>query len=484
MIDRNKKPNAKWSAVTKASALCLPLLFSACALGPDYERPEYQFNDYWYGDYGQESLDQDSLSRVRWWDLFDDPQLEEFIRQALDNNHDLRLAVLRIEEARSSATVAGSGLWPSLGIGVDASREKESALTNSEPTIENTFFFGPQLSWELDLWGANRRTKNAANAEFWASEYAAQAVRLSLISEVASTYFALQSADARLAISHETLKIREKGLDIAEKRFKGGLTSKLEVKQTEVELESTRALIPSIEQLRHELENRLSLLMGKQGERITLQTTLFDHALERKVGAGLPASLIERRPDIIEAENLLRASSERIGVAQAAFLPNISLTGSFGVESEEFQDLLSTNGQAWVIELNALAPLFNAGRISAQYKASKTRYQQDLVRYEQTVLKALHEVSDLINAFYKNQTALDAQATLVSASNEYLELAIKRYRNGVLAYIDVLDAQRRLFDAQLSESQVREKQLQITVDLYKALGGGWEQERQALSSTR
>ena len=261
---------------------------------------------------------------------------------------------------------------------------------------------------------------------------------------------------------------------IAEKRFKGGLTSKLEVKQAEVELASSRATIPRREQRKLAAENQISVLMGLPPQHLTLKSTLEEQFLPASVTAGLPSSLMERRPDIMQAEQTLVAASERIGVAKARLFPSISITGDLGIESAEFSDLLNSDGKYWILNIDVVMPLFNAGARKAELSAAQSRFNQARLQYEQVVIQALREVSDSLNQFHKSGESLEAILALQKASEEYLVLATKRYRNGVLAYLDVLDAQRLLFDAQIAASVARQDQLFALVNLYKALGGGWE----------
>lgn len=454
--------------------ICLCTYLSACVVGPDYERPVTELPEFWHVDLDYKSNDPNSLADQAWLDIFRDPQLRELINIALSNNREMLLALERIEEARSLYTVNRAPLFPTIDVELTGEREDESALTTDDPELSDELFLGPTIGWELDLWGKNRRTARAAYARYRSEEYGAQAVRLQLMADVSAAYFSLAGVVARLATNYDTLTSRERSLIIAEKRFKGGLTSKLEVKQAEVELAASRAFIPRAEQEQLALENLLAILLGEVPKHFTLESKLEEQYVPTAVTAGLSADLLERRPDIMQAEQQLIASSEAVGIATARLLPNITLTGGLGFQTEEFDDFFDDEGEYWIAQLDIAMPLFNAGARRAQLSAAQARFNQTRLRYEQVVLQALREVSDSLNQFYKSGELLQAQLSLESAAAEYLSLATKRYRNGVLAYLQVLDAQRQLFDAQIAVSIAREAQLRALVGLYKALGGGWE----------
>lgn len=454
--------------------MMLAATLTACMVGPDYERPESVTASDWHTDLKYKNISEPSLADSSWIDLFRDEQLRSVVQQALTQNKELLIAIERIEESRAIHRITRGSLFPSVDLELTGERENESSLTNSDAELSDELFFGPTARWELDLWGKNRRANNAAYAQYLATEYGAQAVRLSLISDVCQTYFNLQGLEGRLQINYSTLDSRKQAVEIADKRFRGGLTSSLEVKQAEVEYATTRASVPLVEQSKLVVENRLSVLMGLAPQHLTLESSLEDQYIPATVLAGLPSSLMERRPDIMQAEQNLITASESVGVATARLFPNIALTGSLGYETLEFDDLLSSDGKFWILNVDIAMPLFNAGARKAELSAAESRYNQARLRYEQEVIDALQDVSNALNQFYKSGESLEAQLALQKASEEYLSLATKRYRNGVLSYLDVLDAQRRLFDAQVDASLARQSQLFALVDLYKALGGGWD----------
>jgi len=489
-------------------SVILATAMTACMVGPDYQRPEIEMAQDWHADLAYRNDQGDPLGEKTWTDIFQDEQLQASIAIALEHNRTLLIAIERIEEARAVNRITRSALFPSIDLALGAEREHESALTEVNARTKNEIFFGPTFAWELDLWGGNRRANNAAYADYLAAGYGAQAVRLSLIADVSRAYFELQGVESRLETSIDTLgarehslliarkrhkggitskleviqsevelastRAREHSLLIARKRHKGGITSKLEVIQSEVELASTRAVIPQVEQSKLAVENQLSVLMGMPPQHLSMQRSLDDQFVPARVTAGLPSSLLQRRPDIMMTEQELIAASELIGASKARLFPNIRLTGDLGFQSAAFSDLLSSDGKFWIIELDVVMPLFNAGARRAELSAAESRFNQSRLNYERVVLEALREVSDALNQFYKSGESLQALLDLERSSAEYLGLAEKRYRNGVLAYLDVLDAQRLLFEAQISVSDARQAQLFALVDLYKALGGGWD----------
>jgi multidrug efflux system outer membrane protein len=461
-------------SVRRVGAILAMTVLSGCMVGPDYQQPEQVALDDWHADLSYQNLEGETLTDIAWFDIFQDEDLRELVKIALEKNKNLLVAIERIEEARASNRIVRSALYPTLNAELLGERENESARTNTNPERVDEVFFGLSAGWELDLWGGNRRASNAAFARYLSAEYGAQAVRLSVIADVSRSYFELQGVESRLDINRDTLGAREQALVIAEKRYKGGLTSKLEVIQSQVELSQTRALLPKIEQQKLIAENRLALLLGEPPGHRELSQRLRDQYIPTAVIAGLPSTLMERRPDVMRAEQALRSASESVGVATAQLFPSIRVTGAGGYESEDFDDMLDSDADFWILNLDVVMPLFNAGARRAQVSAAESRFNQSRIGYELVVLEAFREVSDSLNQFYKAGETLTAELELQSASAEYLSLAQKRYRNGVLAYIDVLDARRSLFEAQISVSNARQSQLFALVGLYKALGGGWD----------
>ena len=357
----------------KRLALLLAVLLSGCMLGPDYERPEVIAPAGWHADLAYSQVDGVPLYELEWVELFQDEDLRALILEALANNRDMLRAIERIEEARANNRVVRSALYPTVDLELLGEREDESARTNDDPEQVDEVFFGLTAAWEVDLWGRNRRASEAAFARYLSAEYGAQAVRLTLIAEVSEAYFALQGAEALLEINLDTLRAREKALDIAEKRHTGGLTSKLEVMQSRVELAQTRAIIPVVEQTKLAAENQLSILLGQPPTHRELAARLRDQYVPASVIAGLPSTLIRRRPDVLRTEQELRAASEGVGIATAGLYPSIQLTGSLGYESEDFDDMMDNDAEFWILNLDVAMPLFNAGARRAELSAAARR---------------------------------------------------------------------------------------------------------------
>jgi NodT family efflux transporter outer membrane factor (OMF) lipoprotein len=307
-----------------------------------------------------------------------------------------------------------------------------------------------------------------------ATEESRQAISVSLIGEIAAAYFELLDIDNRLKISERTVASREESIRIARLRKKGGVISKLEVQQAEVELASAKVTLPFLHKNRLIKENYLSILIGQAPGDIERRVGISEQALPPEVPVGLPGSLLQRRPDVRQAEQTLIAANAAIGIAKADFFPELTLTGAYGRESNELSDLLKSSGKTWIIGLDAIMPLFNAGKNRAQLAIAREQYEQASLNYRKIVLQSLKEVSDALESYSRSKEELEAHLDLVKSSQEYLRLATLRYYNGVLSYLDLLDAQRQLFNAELSLSESKRDRLVALVQLYKALGGGWQ----------
>ncbi|ARN72764.1 efflux transporter outer membrane subunit [Oceanicoccus sagamiensis] len=460
----------------RLSLIALALLVSSCMVGPDFESPEPDMPAEFYSSTENAQGGGRTLEELAWWELFQDPQLQSLIDTALKNNLDVKGALVAVETARARYGIERSNLFPTVDLFLGSERENSSLLTDGNDSISNTQELRFNIAWEVDLWGARRRANEAANAIYLSSSYALVGTQLSLISEVADTYIGILAAKGRLQIRENTVFARERALVIADKRFQGGLTSKLEVQQSRVELAEARAGIVDIEQDIFQLQSRLSILLGEEPQAFGITSSLLDQELPEGLVAGVPVSILKNRPDMMQAEQALQEATARLGIAKAAYYPRLNITGELGFETEEFSDLLDSDGQKWLVGGELLTPLFNAGRIRAEDKIAQLALEQAGLDYQQTLLDSLNEVSVALNRYHLSQRRLSEREVLEEASRAYLILAIKRYRNGVLAYIDVLDAQRKLLDAELSVNESKEIQLKSVVELYRALGGGWQPE--------
>ncbi len=456
--------------------LFLTLLFSglasACAVGPDYSRPDVRVSENFRMVEERTSLP--SLANLPWWELLKDPTLQELINVALAENRDLKRAVSVIEEfeARLAAArtsfipqVQGDARFPALG------RIGGFAL-DGFPSDFSYSVLG-NLSWELDVWGRIRRSTEASLADLLAREENRRAVVLALVSGVAQAYFDLLQFDMQLDIAKRTLESWEESVSIARARLRGGITSKLDADQFESERANAAARVAEFERRMIQKENALSVLLGSNPTNIKRGTLLTEQVMPPDVPAGLPSELLQRRPDIVQAEQVLAAATARIGVAKAARFPQVTLTGILGVASPRLSNLFTSEGRFGAAGFNLTGPLLNANALGFQQDVVEAQARQTLAQYEQTILVAFKEVEDALVAVHTAREQRQAQTEQVEALRSALRLANLRYRGGVTSYIDVLIAKRNLFDAELSLTETHRLHLVSVVQLYKALGGGW-----------
>jgi multidrug efflux system outer membrane protein len=454
------------------ASVLLAWTLAACSTGADYRRPDVEVPGGWRIAAGDPKV----VINESWWRLFDDPQLEALIEVARVENKELARAVARVEEARGLAAVARAQQFPQIGAQASAGRSRRAALENPLlPTINqvaNLYSTGLNASFELDLWGRLRRANEAARAQLLATQYSARVVQLAIVSQVARSYFDLRSLDLQLEIARRTLESRQKSLRLVRKRFEGGLVSELDVQQAESEAASAARSVPALEQQIVQRENELSILLGHNPEDIPRGRGIFEIA-SPPIPEGLPSDLLARRPDLLAAEQELVAANARVGVARAEYFPRISLTGLLGVESVELSSLFDARSRTWQIASGLAAPIFTAGRIRGQVEAVSAQEQQALYGYVLTIQQAFQEVEDSLIATRKIREQQAAQDLQVQAFLRTLRLATLRYENGYVSYLEVLDAQRSLFNAELQQVQLQGARLAAIVNLYKALGGGW-----------
>jgi multidrug efflux system outer membrane protein len=405
---------------------------------------------------------------------------------ALQNSYDVRVAAARVLEARGQLGITRSFLFPELNAEAAGGRERISENTFQGPPIDNEgnlFFLGLSLFYEIDFWGRLRRATEAARAEVLASEEAQAVVVQTLVTDLARAYFELRELDLELEIANRTVSSSENSLRLVRLRKERGVASGLDVSQSEVFLASTAAEIPDIERQIEQKENEISVLLGEYPREISRGRALTEQSLVPSIPPGLPSALLERRPDVRQAEQLLVSANANIGVAKALFFPQITLTGTGGAESSELSDLFESPSGVWSILGSLLQPIFNAGRLRNNLRAAEARHEQSLLFYELTILQAFREVSDALVGYRKAQEFRVQQEFLNRSSQDYNRLANKRYKGGVTSYLEVLDADRQLFSAELSLARARLDELVAVVQLYKALGGGWQQNGNALKQS-
>jgi len=449
------------------TTIIISLLLTACTLGPDYEKPTLSVQDEFQGAGSYES--EKSSALINWQQAYQDPELQRLINKSLAQNYDLAIAISRIKEARAMANMADSTFYPTLGLLAESERVSQGSASEYDDTHQ----LKGQLSWDLDLFGYNRRASEAAWAELSALGQARNVVEMNLVADVASTYFLLKDLEEKIQLSQNTVTLRERALHIAQLRKTNGMVSGLDVRQAEVELESAKVTIPSLELQRLETLNRLKLLIADEQTQVATSIDLTEQAVPLSIPVGIPSQVLKRRPDVLQVEAQLHAATAEVGMATANLFPKITLTSEFGFESSQLSGLLSGDSSYWELVGGITQPLFNAGKLRNNLTAAEERAYQASLAYKKVVMSAFLEVSNELMAFKSSETIYLAQKKLLMASREYERLARIRYRNGVASALDLMDAQRKLFDAQLSFSSAKKERLVTFVNLYRALGGGW-----------
>jgi outer membrane protein, multidrug efflux system len=464
--------------------LALGLALAGCAVGPDYQRAAVPTPDAWRD--GPGVSDPASLADLRWWELFEDEELRALVETALEANKDLRAAVTRVVQARAQLGVTRAAQFPEIGAGgsVTTNRFSDNVPPLGQGGKTDLFAANVDLTFELDIWGRLRRATEAARAELLASEAARRTVVMTLISDVATAYLQLRQLDLELETTRRNVASRQGSLQLARDRFDAGVASALDLHQAEAELASTVAQIPNLERQIAQTEHFLSVLLGRNPGGIARGRPLAGQTSPPTVPAGLPSALIERRPDIRQTEAALVAANARIGVAKAAFFPQISLTGLFGVESVALSDLFTGPSRVWQFGPTMTLPIFTAGRNTANLRFAEARQQEALIRYEQAIQQAFREVEDALVAHRTAREALTQQEIAVRASREALSVAEFRYTSGLTSFLEVLDAQRTLLAAEVAEGRTLLAQLVAVVQLYRALGGGWDASPAQRTSAR
>ncbi|MFN7940955.1 MAG: efflux transporter outer membrane subunit [Thermoanaerobaculia bacterium] len=459
----------------KITRLCAPALagltLAGCVtLGPDYRRPQLPVPDaYSAGAATGEVPD-------AWWKLFGDPRLDQLVEEALAGNQDLVAAAARVEEARALAGVTRADRFPRLDSSLSGSRSQLSKQTAQVPPgvpLEfDRYRLSASLSFEIDFWGRLARASEAARAELLASEEGRRNVRLALAADVAGAYFDLLAFDRQLAIAHSTLETRSESVRLQKLRFDAGTISELDLAQAQAELASAEATVPVLERAVRQTEDRMAVLLGRIGGKVEHGDRLDDVKLP-ETPVGLPSDLLARRPDVVAAEHGLVAANARIGVAKAELFPSIRLTGYYGSESKELADLLSTGTTIWQAALGLVQPIFNAGKGRRNLEAVRARERQALAGYTKAVESAFAEVEDALVARSTGAAERAALERQVEALSRARKLANLRYEAGDASYLEVLDADRFLFGAELEWVRARRTELGAAVALFRAIGGGW-----------
>ncbi len=442
-----------------------------CAVGPNFQKPvvnspkEFRFDPN----------AADTFVTLSWWELFNDTVLDTLVRIAIRENYDVRIAAARVEEARAAWRYNKADNFPRLGYeGYIEGGNLNPVLQSGNTDVHSSYYAAPVLSWEIDFWGKYRRATESARAELLATEFAKREVLISLISEVTAVYFQLLDYDNRLEISISTLVTRQEYLNIMQERFNKGIVGELDLNQAQIQEAIAAASIPLYKRSVAQTENVLSILLGRNPGPVIRGLRLEEQVIPPDIPPGLPSELLQRRPDILQAEQMVASQNAMIGVAQAMRFPSFSITGLFGVASPELTT--SAISAAWSVSGTILGPIFNFGKNKRRVEIERKRTEQAYYMYDQTVLQAFRETEDaLIGISTLRDQLVAVERQRVAAENAY-KLSKARYDEGVTSYLEVLDSERTLFDASLNASSVLQGRLNSYVYLYKALGGGWISE--------
>ena len=446
------------------------LMVTACALGPDYRRPTIEVAEH----YRIPHAEGESIANLPWWELFQDKVLQQLIRQALQENKDLKRAIASIEEHQARLSIARMDFAPQLETNINAPVIGRMGGFPFPGFATPFNYFGQvNLNWEIDIWGRIRRSTQAALAELVAQEANRRAIVLSLVGAVAQSYFDLLQLDKQLELAQQILHSWEESVAISDAQLQHGLISKLENDQLQAERANAAARVAVLGREMVQKENELSLLLGKSPNSVLRGSAITEQWLSPEIPAGLPSELLDRRPDILRDEQVLAAATARIGATKAARLPRISLTGFLGVASPSLSNLLLSNSQFGVGGLGLAAPILNARALGFEQKAVEAQAKQALAQYEQTALIAFKEVEDALVAIRTVKDQYKANQEQVKALQSALQIADLRYQSGLTSYVDVLLAKRSLFDAEIALALTQRFHLVALVQLYKALGGGW-----------
>lgn len=452
----------------------LALMMMGCTVGPDYQRPSLETPDAFRG--AETGAEVDALGDRAWTDMFQDPVLVKLINDGLVNNHDMRIAAARVDEYRALAGVARGALFPQInaGIGYSANNTSERA---DPPDLDETYRNwngGVQLSWELDLFGRLRRNDEAALARWLASEQGRRSVMVTLVADLSTGYFTLRQYDLELEIAKRTLVSNTQLVAFYRDRLQGGVSNRLEVNQAEANRAFTASRIPDIERRITLQENRINLLLGRGPAPIERGMLLTEQFVPPALPVGLPLQLLERRPDVVQAEQGLVASNADVGAAKALFFPNISITAFAGGLGRDFNDLGNGDAAIWSAGSSVLQPLFNGGAIRFNYEAAKARFDQSLAQYQKTVQNSFRETADAVVTIQKTREVRVEVENSVKALKDAADLSRSRYEGGLSSYLDILIADQKLFDAELQLAEIRGTEFIAIANLYRVLGGGWQ----------
>ena len=488
MKTHGRRKRATYATIGMAAAIIC--VFVSCAVGPDYKRPAVEAPAAFRtaaSDTNHAPTEM-SFADIGWWRVFDEPQLQAFIEEALTNSWDIQIAAARVLQAEASLRVTRSQFFPTINAGGDllTTRTSEKGPASVPPGANPQRDFGDVLvampAYELDLWGRIRRATEASRALLLATEDAQRTVRQTLVSQVATAYLELLELDLELDIDYRTLGARTNSLALTRSREQGGVAGLQDVYQAQILVSTAEAAIADTLRRIEQKENELSILLGRNPGKIERSNTMDQQKVRAEVPPGLPSSLLERRPDIRAAEEQLVAANANIGEAKAAFYPQLTLTGFYGYQTVALSDLFTSGARAWQFGPSVTLPLFTGGRLRGNLKLTEARFLESLATYRRTVQDAFREVSDSLIAYQRTAEFRQRQEERTLANRGATELATVRYQGGVTSYLEVLYNEQELFTAELGLAQARRNELLSVVQLYRALGGGWAEPEQHVAA--
>jgi outer membrane protein, multidrug efflux system len=460
----------------KLAFLPLLVLLAGCAVGPNYKRPTVNLPTDYRAAIPAQTAEAASLGNEKWWDVYQDPVLAQLIHTAIQQNYDVRIAATRVLEAQAQLGITRANQFPSASVGAGVSSQQNAKVSNLFPAYQvNEGQLNLSVIWNLDFWGKYRRQTEEARAQLLATKWGQQAVISSLVANVATAYFQLRALDSELEIAKRTLGSRQQSLQLTRLLETHGSASDLDVSQSEQLVYTASETIPDLERQIQQQENLLSILLGENPRSIPRGRPLTEQPAPDNVPAGLPSELLERRPDVREAEANMMAANAQIGVAKAAFFPSISLTGTGGLESNALNSFLSAPSQTWNAGLSITQPVFEGGRLRSGLRLSRAQYQEAVLIYQQTVQNALEQVSNALIATQKDRGFREQQEMLTRAAQRTDELSEVLYKNGGASYLQVLTSETNYFSAELNLVQAQLNERLALVQLYQSLGGGWQQ---------
>jgi multidrug efflux system outer membrane protein len=451
------------------------VLLAGCAVGPNYKRPAVGVpTDYRAAMPPQPPVA--SLGNEKWWDVYQDPVLTQLIHTAIQQNYDVRIAATRVLEAQAQLGITRANQFPSASVGANVYSQQNAKVSKLFPEYDvNAGQLNLSVIWNLDFWGKYRRQTEAARAEMIATEWGQRAVISSLVANVAAAYFQLRALDGELEIARRTLGSRQQSLQLTQTLVTHGSASDLDLSQSEQLVYTASETIPDFERQIQQQENQLSILLGENPGPITRGRTLTEQPAPDNVPAGLPSELLERRPDVREAEENVVAANAQIGVAKASFFPSLSLTGAGGLESNALNRFLSQPSQTWFAAFSVSQPLFEGGRLRAGLRLARAQWQESVLSYQQTVQNALEQVSNALVAYQKDRDFRGQQELLTQATQKSDQLSVVLYKQGGASYLQVLTSETNYYSAELNLVQAQLNERLALVQVYQALGGGWQE---------